>query len=230
MSLTVSGPIKVFAVVAALAGLALVGGMMFLGRPPAEADAAPILLPKKKTTGPLAAIGKAQQVATKANAAVAGPAKVAAAATGEPTPVVAAAKPKAVAKPKPLATAKPKPKPKPKVAVKPRLVAANGLPTRIVRALRDRPVVIVALWAKGGKIDELARDEAAKGAASAGAGFVALNVLGDAREAEALTLKLGVVLRAPGILIFTRPDMVSFTLGGFQDHETVAQAAANALR
>jgi hypothetical protein len=228
MSLTVSGPIKVFAVVAVLAGLALVGGMMFLGRPPAEADAAPIVLPRKKTTGPLAAIGKAQQVATKANAAVASPAKVAAAATGEPTAAVPAAKAKAVAKPKAVATAKPKPKPK--VAVKPKLVAANGLPTRIVRALRDRPVVIVALWAKGGKIDELARDEAAKGAASAGAGFVALDVLRDAREAEALTLKLGVVLRAPGILIFTRPDVVSFTLGGFQDHETVAQAAANVLR
>jgi hypothetical protein len=99
-----------------------------------------------------------------------------------------------------------------------------------VTALRDRPVVVVALWSRGGKIDELARDEAAKGAASARAGFVALNVIGDSREAEALTLKLGVVLRAPGILIFTRPEVVSLTLGGFQDHETVAQAASNALR
>jgi hypothetical protein len=226
VSLTLSPAVKVFAVVGVLAALALVGGMMFLGRPAAETDAAPILLPKKKTTGPLAAIGKAEQVAATANAAVGKPAKVAA--TAEPTPAAAAAKPKAVASPKPVATAKPKPKPK--VAVKPKLVAANGLPTRIMRALRDRPVVIVALWSTGGKIDVLARDEAAKGAASAGAGFVAVDLLGDAREAEALTLKLGVILRAPGILIFTRPDMVSFTLGGFQDHETVAQAAANVLR
>lgn len=214
MELTVSGPIKVFAVVAALAGLALVGGMMFLGRPPAEVDAAPIVLPRKKSdaTGPLAAIGKAKNVAAKANAAAAKPAKVTATATAK-------------AKPKPV-----KPVAKPKVAAKPKLIAANGLPTRIVTALRDRPVVVVALWSRGGKIDELARDEAAKGAASARAGFVALNVIGDSREAEALTLKLGVVLRAPGILIFTRPEVVSLTLGGFQDHETVAQAASNALR
>lgn len=213
MELTVSGPIKVFAVVAVLAALALGGGMMFLGRPPAEADASPIVLPRKEGTGPLQAIGKAQKVAAKANAAVAKPAKVAATA-------------KPVAAPKPVA----KPKPKPKPAAKPKLIAANGLPTRIVSGLRERSVVVVALWSKGGKIDEMARDEAAKGAASAGAGFIALNVVGDSREAEALTLKLGVVLRAPGILIFTRPDVVSLTLGGFQDHETVAQAAANALR
>jgi hypothetical protein len=156
---------------------------------------------------------------------VAKPSKVAA--TAKPATLVTAA---TTAKPvaKPMAVVKPKPKPKP--AAKPKLIAANGLPTRIVSALRTRPVVVVALWSKGGKIDEMARDEAAKGASSAGAGFVALNVVGDAREAEALTLKLGVVMRAPGILIFTRPDVVSLTLGGFQDHETVAQAAANALR
>jgi hypothetical protein len=223
VSFNVSPAIKIFALVGALAALILVGGMMFLGRPPAESDAAPIVLPRKKSGGPLAAVAKTERVAATANAAVAKPGKVAA--TAEPT-AKPAAKPKVVAKPKPVVAAKPKAKPKPK----PQLIAANGLPTRIVTALRDRPVVVVALWSKGGKIDEMARDEAAKGAASALAGFVSLDVLGNSREAEALTLKLGVVLRAPGILIFTRPDMVSLTLGGFQDHETVAQAAANVLR
>lgn len=227
MSLTVSPAIKVFAVVAALAALALVGGMMFLGRPPAETDA-PIVLPRKKaaTEGPLAAIGKAEQVATKADAAVAKPGKVAATAA----PAKPDAKPQVAAQAKPAPQPKPKAKAKPTPAAKPKLIAANGLPTRIVTALQSRPVVVVALWSKGGKIDELARDEAAKGAASAQAAFVALDLLGNTREAESLTLKLGVILRAPGILIFTRPDVLSLTLGGFQDHETVAQAAANALR
>jgi hypothetical protein len=227
VSLTLSPAVKVFALVGVLAALALVGGMTFLGRPPADADAAPVVLPRKKTSsGPLAAIGQAKQVAAKANTAAAKPAKLAA--TPTPKPAKPVAKPKVVVKLKPKAAVKPKPKPK--AAVKPKLVAANGLPMRIMTALRDRPVVVVALWSKGGKIDEMARDEAGRGAASARAGFVGLNVLGDAREAEALTLKLGVVLRAPTILIFTRPGVVSLTLGGFQDHETVAQAAANAVR
>lgn len=222
MSLSVSPAIKIFAAVAALAAVALLGGMMFLGRPPAEVDAAPIVLPRKQTAGPLPlkAIGKAKQVAAKANAAAAKPAKVDA--TAQPA--------KPAAKPKVAATAKPKPKPKPAAKPKPQLIAANGLPTRIVTALRSRPVVVVALWSNGGKIDEMARDEAAKGAASAGAGFVPLDLLGNTREAESLSLKLGVILRAPGILIFTRPDVVSLSLPGFRDHETVAQAAANALR
>jgi hypothetical protein len=230
MSLTVSGPIKVFAVVAALAGLGLIGGMMFLGRPPAEADAAPIVLPSKKLTGPLAAIGKATKVASKANAAAARPAKVAASAKVKPAakPKVTKAAPAAKADVK--ARAKPKPVAKAKAEKHYRRIATNGLPMRIAVALNKHSVVVVALWSKGGKIDQMARDEAARGATAAGAAFIPLDLLRDVREAEALTLKLGVVLRAPAILIFTRPDVVSLTLGGFQDHETVAQAAANALR
>lgn len=221
MELTVSTPVKIFVVVAIVAAVAGMGAMTFLGRPPAEEDAAPIVLPKKNGSGMLHAIGKAQQVADKSKAAaaktdaVAGTAKPKDAAPAKP-----AARPKPAAKPK----LKPKPKPKPK------LIAPNGLPNRIMTALRSRPVVVVALWSEGGKIDTMARDEAERGAADARAGFVALNVLSDAREAEALTLKLGVVLHTPAILVFTRPDVVSLTLAGFQDHETVAQAAANVLR
>jgi hypothetical protein len=232
VNLTVSGPIKVFAVVAALAAVALVGGMMFLGRPPAEADAAPIVLPTKKT-GLLKAIGKAKVVGAKANASAARPAKVAAGAKAK-----AAAKPKATrAAPAAKAPAKaakvhakPKLPPKAQAEKHYRGIAANGLPMRIAVALNRHSVVVVAVWSKGGKIDEMARDEAARGAGATGAAFVPLDVLGDAREAEALTLKLGIVLHAPGVLIFTRPNVLALTLDGFRDHETVAQAAANALR
>jgi hypothetical protein len=230
MKLTVSGPVKVFAVVAALAAVALVGGMMFLGRPPAEVDAAPIVLPKKKTTGPLAAIGKAKLVASKANAAAAKPAKVAGSAKAKPAAKPKATKAAPAAKAGAKARAKPKLPPKAKAEKHYRGIATNGLPMRIAVALNRHSVVVVALWSKGGKIDAMARDEAARGAGAADAAFVPLDVLGDAREAEALTLKLGVVLRAPGVLVFKRPDVLALTLDGFQDHETVAQAAANALR
>lgn len=229
MNLTVSAPVKIFAVVAVLAGVVGIGGMMFLGRPPAEEDAPPIVLPKKQT-GMLQTIGKAQKVATKANAAAARPAGVAGTAkpkAAAPVKTKPPAKPKVAAKPQapaPKVAAKPKPAPKPQV------VAANGLPNRIMTALNAHPVVVVVLWSQGGKIDAIARDEAQRGAADARAGFVPLNVFADSREAEALTLKLGVVLHAPAILIFTRPEVVSLSLGGFQDHETVAQAAVNALR
>jgi hypothetical protein len=128
-------------------------------------------------------------------------------------------------------SAKPKAAAKPAGApVKPQPVAANGLPRQIALALRRHDVVVVSLWGTGGKIDGVARDEAAAGAAAAGAGFVALNVIGDARAAEALTLELDTVLRAPGVLLFTDSDTLANKLDGFRDRETVAQAALDALR
>lgn len=226
MSLTVSPAVKVFAVVGVLAALALMGGMMFLGRPPAEVDAAPIVLPKQKT-GVLAGVGAAEKVAAKANAAVKKPSPVAGTAKSAKA-VATSARPKPAATPKPQPAAKPKPAPA--TAKTPSLIAANGLPTRIAGALQRHSVVVVSLWSTGGKIDAMSRDEAAAGAASAGAGFVPLDLVKNSREAQALTLKLGIVLRSPGILVFTRPNVVSLSLDGFRDRETVAQAAANALQ
>ena len=89
---------------------------------------------------------------------------------------------------------------------------------------------VVALWGSGGKIDAMSRDEAAAGASAARAGFVPIDVIKNSREAEALTLKLGFVLRAPGVLVFKNPDTLANTLDGFRDRETVAQAALDALR
>ena len=97
-------------------------------------------------------------------------------------------------------------------------------------ALRSHNVVVVSLWGSGGTIDAMSRDEAAAGAASVGAGFVSLNVLERGREAEALTLKLGTMLRAPTVLLFTSGGKLANTLEGFRDRETVAQSALNALR
>jgi hypothetical protein len=206
----VSAPIKVFALVGVLAALVLAGGMMLMGRGTSDEAAAPIVIPSKKA-GLLDAPAAAKKVAAKASAAAKNAGKVTPAAKAEPA-------------------AKPVAKPKPAVKAPVRLIASNGLPSRLVAQLASHDVVIVALWGSGGKIDGMSRDEAAAGASAARAGFVPIDVIKNSREAEALTLKLGFVLRAPGVLVFKSPDTLANTLDGFRDRETVAQAALDALR
>jgi len=211
VSLAVSPAVKVFALVGILGALVLGLGMMLMG---GEADAEPTaaVLPKKQ--GILDAPARAKKVAAKANAAAV------------KKPAVTPATPaKPAAKTKPAAKAAPKAK-----ASASSGVATNGLPMQIMVALRSHNVVVVSLWGTGGKIDAMSRDEAAAGASAVGAGFVPLNVLEQGRVAEALTLKLGVVLRAPTVLLFTSGGKLVNTLDGFRDRETVGQAALDALR
>lgn len=208
MSLAVSPAVKIFALVGVLGALVLGLGMMLMGGE-TEAEPAAIALPTKKQ-GVLDAPARAKKLAAQAKAAAAAKKAVV-------TP--AKAKPAAPAK-----VAKPAAKP----AV--RVIATNGLPNSIMVALRSHNVVVVSLWGSGGKIDAMSRDEAAAGAAAVGAGFVSLNVLERGREAEALTLKLGTMLRAPTVLLFTSGGKLANTLEGFRDRETVAQSALNALR
>lgn len=210
MSLAVSPAVKVFALLGVLGALVLGLGMMLMGgETETEPTAAAPLLKKQ---GVLDAPVRATQVAAKAKAA-------AAANKAAATP--------AVAKP---ATVRPKAKPKPAQAPVTRGVASNGLPREIMVSLRSHNVVVVSLWGTDGKIDVMSRDEAAAGAAAVGAGFVSFNVMERGREAEALTLELGVMLRAPTVLLFTRGGKLANTLDGFRDRETVGQAALNALR
>lgn len=208
MGAQVSAPIKVFALVGVLAALVLGGGMMFMGRGTADVDTSPVVIPSKKA-GLLDAPAAAKKVAAKASAAARN--------AGKTTPA-AKAPAKAAAKPKPA------------VKAPVQLIAANGLPSRLVSELRTHDVVIVALWGSGGKIDAMSRDEAAAGADAARAGFVPIDVIKNSREAEALTLELGFVLRAPAILVFKQPGTLANSLDGFRDRETVAQAALDALR
>ena len=208
MSLAVSPAVKIFALVGVLGALVLGLGMMLMGGE-TEAEPAAIALPTKKQ-GVLDAPARAKKVAAQAKAA---------AATKKAVATPAKAKPAAPAK-----VAKPAAKPAARV------IATNGLPNSIMVALRSHNVVVVSLWGSGGKIDAMSRDEAAAGAAAVGAGFVSLNVLERGREAEALTLKLGTMLRAPTVLLFTSGGKLANTLEGFRDRETVAQSALNALR
>ena len=140
--------------------------------------------------------------------------------------------PKAVKKPvkKPVATpAKPAPLvPVARPATPGASTAANGLPKVLARALAANRVVVVGLYDPDAAIDQLALAEARAGARSAGAGFVALNVLADGQSRPLLEL-LG-TLENPGVLVYRRPDTLFARIGGFADSETVAQAAANAAR
>jgi hypothetical protein len=204
VSLAVSPAVKIFALVGVLGALVLGLGMMLMGGQ-TEAEPTAIALPTKKQ-GVLDAPARAKKVAAQAKAA----------AVAKPTAKVV----KPAAKPAKPAAARPAA----------RVVATNGLPNSIMVALRSHNVVVVSLWGSGGKIDAMSRDEAAAGAAAVGAGFVSLNVLERGREAEALTLKLGTMLRAPTVLLFTSGGKLANTLEGFRDRETVAQSALNALR
>lgn len=214
MSLAVSPAVKVFALVGVLGALVLGLGMMLMGGE-SEADVTAAALPTKKQ-GLLDAPARAKKVAAKAKAAAAAKQATATPAATKPT-----SKPK-----KATATAKAKPA----QAQVYRGVATNGLPMQIMVSLRSHNVVVVSLWGTDGKIDEMSRDEAAAGAAAVGAGFVSFNVIERGREAEALTLKLGKLLRAPTVLLFTSGGKLANTLEGFRDRETVGQAAMNALR
>jgi hypothetical protein len=209
VALTVSPAIKVFALLGVVVALVM-GGAFFVmgGSQETVASSAPLpALPTKKKVGVVDAPAVAKKTAASANARV----KTVAATEAKPAP-------------------KAKPSVKPKAASKPlaHLVATNGLPISIMRALASHDVVVVSLFGGGWKIDPMARDEAAAGARSADAGFVALDVTTAARAAEALMLKYDTIFRAPAVLVFRGDGELAIQLDGFRDRDTVAQAATNA--
>jgi hypothetical protein len=132
----------------------------------------------------------------------------------------------------PLATPKVKrPGVKRKTAARTRvLVAADGLPVSISRALARHGVVVAVLYDPQSRVDAISLAEAKAGAAMAHVGYVPVNVLNRA-EVQAIAEQLGVI-HAPTVLIFRRPvpgePPLYVQLGGFADKETVAQAAENA--
>lgn len=207
MALTVSPAIKVFALLGLLVALVMGGAMFVMGGSQETVAASEPLpaLPSKKQVKVLDTPAVAQKAAAAANSRIK---KTTAAA---PTP----------AKPAPAKKA-------PRTAEPKRVIAANGLPTSIVRALASHEVVVVSLYGGGWKIDPMARDEASAGARAAGAGFVALDVTSAVRAAEALMLKFDTVFRAPAVLVFRGDGELSLQLDGFRDRDTVAQAATNA--
>lgn len=140
------------------------------------------------------------------------------------TPKPAKAKPAAPAKAKPAAHAKAKAAP---AKEKPRPpVAANGVPTAIMDALRRSPAAVVALTASGAEIDGVTLAEARAAAAAAGVPYVEIDVLRPALG-RAIARTLGVV-EPPATLVYRRPGTVYLQLDGYADRDTIAQAAENA--
>jgi hypothetical protein len=104
--------------------------------------------------------------------------------------------------------------------------AANGLPFALADALAQNEVVVVSLYAPKVELDDMATREAQAGAAAAGVGFLALNVLNES-QAQPLTKLLG-VLEDPAVLIYKRPSELVIRFSGFADKQTILQAARNA--
>lgn len=128
---------------------------------------------------------------------------------------------KPVAKPKPVV-----PAPVAKPAAEP--AKDDGLPKVLSAALAKNRVVVVGLYDPDSAVDKISLEEARAGAKDVGAGFVAINVFAEA-QSQPLVELLG-ALENPGILVYRKPNTLFARISGFADSETVAQAAANALR
>jgi hypothetical protein len=191
--------IRVVGLVVGLAVLALAAGFFLLSRGQASSSAA-----STHTVVPLSKRAKAPAKKHATNT----PAKKHA------TNTPAARKPTA-RKPAVQRPAAPKP-----------AEAVNGMPAVLAAALARNKVVVVALYAPKVALDDTAMREARAGAAAAGVGFVAFDVMKE-RQSRALTKMLG-VLEDPAVLVFRRPGEVVLRFSGFTDMQTVRQAARNA--
>ena len=204
MDLTISRPVKIFALVAVIAGI---GGMSMLMLKP-KAAPAPVVV--SNTPAP-----SAKATTTPAPAAATTKAKAKPAASAKAAKSAAApAKAKAVAPARAVAPAAPK-------------VAANGLPASIDALFKKHAIVVVSVFDPESSTDAISYAEAKAGAADAGVGFVGVSLL-DSPLAAALTTALpgGGLLPSPGVLIYRRPGTLVQRLDGFTDRDVVAQAAA----
>jgi hypothetical protein len=195
---TVSQRVRMYAAAGLVALLALVGGFLFLGRGSSTPAAVNTIKPLHPVKHKVAATAKARPVAKPK--------------------VTTAAAPKRVAKPKKRAVP----------------AVIDGMPGALAVALRSHSVVVVALYAPDSEVDSMALDEAKAGAVSAGAGFVALDVSNEKVAAPLTSLLTGGataadrVLDDPAVLVFRAPKTLFVRLNGWNDRDTVAQAADNA--
>ena len=109
----------------------------------------------------------------------------------------------------------------------PKIVLLPGLPAPIAHALRYSKVVVVSLYAAGAAGDSAALDQARIGAASAHAGFAAVNVLDEHLAKKGLDKYVGTA-SSPAVLIVRRPGKIVNRFAGYADSDLVAQAAQNA--
>lgn len=113
-----------------------------------------------------------------------------------------------------------------KPVTRPAKLATHGLPIMVAKALQKHRVVVVALYAPGAALDQLARAESQAGAKAKGAGFVSLDVLRQ-KQGSPILHKLGVV-DTPVVLVISRPARVYAKFPGVPDRTVVEQAVADA--
>jgi hypothetical protein len=196
--MTISRPIRIFALVAVIAAVGGIGMLM--------------LKPKKAATPPV--VVQSPRVTSTAASTVA---KTAAPRSTEPAGKASAG----------TRTAPPTSRHRVTAAKTPSLVAANGLPATIDAAFRKHRIVVVAVFNPQAPSDAISFAEARAGATDAGAGFVGISLM-DNLLASALTTSLpgGGLLPDPGVLIYRRPGVLVQRLDGFNDRDVVAQASA----
>lgn len=139
--------------------------------------------------------------------------------TATPAPPVTTKRPQVSTAPGPAA---------PKPSATSRKPSLNpSLPVPVAKALRNRQVVVVAVYVPGAQVDALVVREARAGAKMSVAGFVPVSASSET-ALEKIVAKAG-VLPAPAIVIFERPGVVASTLG-VADRQTVAAAVAQAKK
>jgi hypothetical protein len=213
VTLTLSTPVKILALVMVIAAVGGVASMSMMGKSGSDVPPA----------GERHGSAEGQRVATPKTTA---PAK----AHNTAKPTKHATKP--VSKPATTPAVKHVAKPKPKVKAKPVQrgnLVYETLPQPLQWELSQHKVVVVSLYNPNADVDAIAVAEAHAGAVDAGVGFLLVNVL-DNKVAGILTglLPGGGLLPDPGILVYTAPGNIALRLDGFQDRTSVAQAATNA--
>jgi hypothetical protein len=202
VNLTVSPQIRIVAIVGMIAALGLGASMFMLGGHSSKTNT--------------------QSAATTAVRRHAPPAK----------PVTTPAKQHASAKPH--TATKHVAKPAHHHASKPAKFHGNPVYAQLPRALQwelaHHKVVVVSLYNPSSDTDAISVAEAHAGAVEAGAGFLLVNVLDNSVAGILTGLRPdGSLLPDPGVLVYRAPGNVAIELDGFNDRDTVAQAAKNAL-
>jgi len=203
VDLTISRPIRIFAIVALIAAI---GGMGMLMLKP-KSNPAPVVVSQDASAAPAKIIPKL-------------PSETASHSSSAKPPVITSTKPATsrAAQTPTVTVAKPKPQPV--------LVAKDGLPIALAKELRTHQIVVVSIFDPQSRTDSVSYAEARAGASEARVGFVGISLL-DSIAAGALTTAQpsGGLLPSPGVLVYRRPDLLVYRIDGFADRDTVAQAA-----
>lgn len=200
----IGAPVRIVAFVGVLLALAIGAWLFLVGQRSTGSTSSSTAAHR---LGPVARhpVAAAESVAAKLSA------HNRATAAGRPDVAPQAKSPKTIVKPAPQPT-----------------VTSGGTPTTIASVLRHHRVAVVLVYDPQTKVDAFSLGETQLGAERAHAGFLRVSVL---KQSQALPFaKAYGVLQVPTVLFFARPGTLVQKLVGYQDQDTIAQAALNAAR